>query len=59
VLSGIPDAAGQIEVSVTVRIEREVRNLDERMLVWGNEKVLSTSVEQVGAANQKFAITVQ
>jgi len=59
VLSGIPDAAGQMEVSVTVRIEREVRNLDERMLVWGNEKVLSTSVEQVGAANQKFAITVQ
>ncbi len=59
VLSGTPDAVGQVEVSVTARIEREVRNLDEKTLAWGNEKVLSTSVERVGAASQKFAITVQ
>jgi hypothetical protein len=36
-----------------------VRKLDEKVLAWGNEKVLSTTIEQVGAATQKFIIEVQ
>jgi hypothetical protein len=59
VLSGTPDVAGKVEVAVSARIERDVRNLDEKVLVWGNEKVLSTSIERVGAATQKFVIAVQ
>jgi hypothetical protein len=59
VLSGTPDAAGKVNVEVTVTIDREVRKLDERTLSWGNEKVLSTSTERVGAATQKFAIEVK
>jgi len=37
----------------------EVRKLDEKALVWGREKVLSTATERVGAATQRFAIGVQ
>jgi hypothetical protein len=59
VLWGTPDVAGQAEVVVTARIEREVRNLDEKVLAWGNEKVLSTSIERVGVATQNFVIVVQ
>jgi len=59
VLSGTPDAAGKVQVAVTVTIDREVRKLDEKVLAWGNEKVLSTATERVGAATQKFVIDVQ
>jgi hypothetical protein len=59
VLSGTPDVVGKVEVAVTARLEREVRNLDEKVLVWGNEKVLSTRIERVGAATQTFVIAVQ
>lgn len=59
VLSGTPDAAGKVDVAVTVTIDREVRKLDERALSWGNEKVLSTTTERVGAATQRFVIDVQ
>jgi hypothetical protein len=58
-LSGTPEAAGKVEVAVTATIDREVRNLDEKVLVWGNEKVLSTATEPVGTATQKFVIDVQ
>jgi hypothetical protein len=59
VLSGTPDIAGKVDVAVVVHIEREVRNLDEKTLAWGNEKVLSTSVKQVGAPTQKFIVEVR
>ena len=59
VLSGTPDVAGNAEVLVTALIEREVRNLDEKTLAWGNEKLLSTRVERVGAASQKFILSVE
>jgi hypothetical protein len=59
VLSGTPDAAGKVQVAVTVTIDREVRKLDERTLSWGNEKVLSTTTERVGEATQRFVIDVQ
>jgi hypothetical protein len=59
VLSGIPDVAGRAEVAVTATIDREVRKLDEKALVWGREKVLSTASERVGTANQAFVIEVR
>ena len=33
--------------------------VDGDVLVWGNEKVLSSAVEQVGVATQRFTITVE
>jgi hypothetical protein len=59
VLSGIPDTAGRADVEVAVAIDREVRSLDEKVLAWGNEKVLSTSSVRVGGATQQFAIDVK
>jgi len=59
VLSGSPDAAGRVEVAITATIERQVRLLDEKALVWGREKVLSTTTKRIGTATQKFAINVQ
>ena len=59
VLSGTPDAAGKVQVAVTATIDRQVRKLDEKALVWGNEKVLATTTERVGTATQKFVIDVQ
>ena len=59
VLSGTPDVAGRVEVVVTACIERNVRTLDEKTLAWGNEKVLSTAIERVGTATQKFVIEVR
>ncbi|HEY2953326.1 MAG TPA: hypothetical protein VGK40_12120, partial [Verrucomicrobiae bacterium] len=58
-LSGTPDVAGRFEVEVAARIERIVRTLDETTLTWGNEKVLSTSTERIGAATQNFVIVVR
>jgi len=49
---------GRAEVTVTVTIDRQVRRLDEAILRWGNEKVLSVDVERVGVATQKFIIDV-
>ena len=59
VLSGIPDTAGRAQVVVTATIDRNVRNLDEKALVWGVEKVVSTTTERVGVSTQKFVIDVQ
>ncbi len=57
-LSGTPDAAGKFEVEVTATIDPQVRELDEGVLGWGNEKLLSTSTERVGSASQRFVIEV-
>jgi hypothetical protein len=45
-------------VEVTAALDREVRKLDVPTLSWGNEKVISTAVERVGTATQRFTITV-
>lgn len=58
VLSGTPDVPGRADVIVTVTIDREVRKLDEAVLRWGGEKVLSVDIEQVGMTTQKFVIDV-
>jgi hypothetical protein len=58
VLSGTPDVSGKADVTVTVTIDRQMRKLDEAVLRWGNEKVLSVNTEPVGAATQKFVIDV-
>ena len=57
-LSGVPDRPGKVAVVVTAKIERDIRNLDLRMLSWGVEKVLSTNTQELGVATQKFAIDV-
>ncbi len=59
ILTGTPYAPGKAEVVVAVAIDREVRELDQKVLVWGNEKVLSTGIERVGEAVQQFIIDVQ
>ncbi len=46
-------------MAVTATIDRQVRKLDEKALIWGGEKVLSTTTERIGAATQKFVIDVQ
>jgi len=58
VLSGTPDVPGRSDVTITVTIDRQVRKLDEAVLRWGGEKVLSMDTEHVGAATQKFIIDV-
>ena len=58
VLSGTPDVPGEVEVVVTVVIDRQVRKLDEAALRWGREKTLSVDTERVGTATQKFVIDV-
>ena len=59
VLSGTPAAAGKVKVAVTAVIDHNVRKLDESKLIWGQEKILSESVERVGEATQKFAIEIR
>jgi hypothetical protein len=59
VLSGIPDGSGKAEVIVSAAIDRETRRLDEKVLAWGNEKVLSTTTERVGSSTQHFVIDVR
>jgi hypothetical protein len=58
-LSGTPDAAGKVDVAVTASIDRQVRQLDPKALIWGGEKVLAVSSEHVGSATQKFVIDVE
>ena len=57
-LSGTPDAAGKVDVAVTVTIDQEVRKLDDGRLGWGVEKVISTSTERVGSATRRYSIEV-
>jgi hypothetical protein len=57
-LSGTPDAAGQVKVAVTATIEREVPQLDENALSWGVYKVAGQSTERVGTATQQFTMDV-
>lgn len=59
VLSGTPDVPGKVEVVVHARIERDVRNLDEPTLKWGNEKVVSVTSQQVGTTTQRFVLDVR
>jgi hypothetical protein len=59
VLTGTPDAPGRMEVTVTATIDRQVRKLDEAVLRWGNEKVLSVDTERVGTATQEFVIDAE
>ena len=58
ILSGTPDAPGKVEIVVTATIDREVRKLDDAILKWGNEKVISNTIERVGSGTQEFMIEV-
>lgn len=58
ILSGKPDSVGKCEVSVLATIEREERKVDEAALVWGNYKLLGTSIERLTGKPQSFTIDV-
>jgi hypothetical protein len=58
-LTGTPDARGKFTITLTATIDRQVRQLDEKALTWGNEKVLATTTERVGSTSQTFVIEVQ
>jgi hypothetical protein len=58
VLSGTPEVPGRADVAVTVTIDRQTRQLDEAVLRWGGEKVLSVDTERVGVATQEFVVDV-
>lgn len=58
-LSGTPEAAGKVEVTLRASIDRQVRALDHTALSWGREKLVSTSTERVGSTLQKFSIEVE
>jgi hypothetical protein len=53
-----PDAAGIVDVVITVTLERSVRRLDEGRLSWGREHVLEVGKETVGSATQRLRIMV-
>lgn len=57
-LSGTPDAAGKVDVAVTVTIDHEVRKLDDSRLGWGIETVVSTSTERIGSATRRYSIEI-
>lgn len=58
ILSGAPDAAGTIDVEITVTLERSVRRLDDGRLSWGHEHVIGSGDEKVGSATRRLRITV-
>ena len=57
-LSGVPESPGQVVITVSATLDREVRKLDERALSWGQEKTLATSTQRVGVAAQTFTLEV-
>jgi hypothetical protein len=57
-LRGTPDAVGRAEVIVTALIAREVPQLDEVALSWGQYKEVGKTTERVGTASQRFTIEV-
>jgi len=59
VLSGTPTAAGHADVVVTAILSCEKRVISEPDLIWGTDKLISSSIETVGKATQKFTIDVQ
>jgi hypothetical protein len=58
VLSGVPDAPGRAEVAVKALIEHPDRKVDENILSWGNEKVVSETMRQVGTSTQTFFLEI-
>ncbi|HZE98473.1 MAG TPA: hypothetical protein VE981_15680 [Planctomycetota bacterium] len=58
-LSGLPSGARNCEVVVAAAIESEARVLEEKQLVWGVEKVVSSAPRQSAPATQKFTIEVE
>ncbi len=62
-LTGVPDAAGTVDVAVTVTLERSVRRLHDGgrkpwNLGWGKEKTLEIAVEPAGTTTHRFRIVV-
>ncbi|HLY08721.1 MAG TPA: Ig domain-containing protein [Planctomycetota bacterium] len=59
VLSGTPTAAGKAAVTVSATVEKDARVLDEKALVWGVEKVVSTAPEKVAGGILDFVVEIE
>jgi hypothetical protein len=59
VLHGVPDAAGEADVVLTVALERPVRQLDDSRLSWGHELVTETRTDIVGSAMRRFQLKIE
>ncbi|HEX7896732.1 MAG TPA: hypothetical protein VF950_03175 [Planctomycetota bacterium] len=57
-LRGVPDAAGEIEVVLTVALEKRTRRLNEARLAWGHEVVTGVEAETLGRATRRFRVSV-
>jgi hypothetical protein len=58
-LSGTPTSAGKTAVSVSAAIEKDARVLDEKQLVWGVEKVVSSTPQLAAGGTQDFVVDVE
>ena len=58
VLTGTPDAVGKTDVELLITLEQETRKLDEGLLKWGQEKVVSSGTSKVGSVTERFQIAV-
>lgn len=58
-LSGTPPAPGRVPVAVTATLEVEERRIDEKSLVWGNDKALGTSTKTLGPARLDLVVEVE
>ncbi|HEV3029563.1 MAG TPA: putative Ig domain-containing protein, partial [Planctomycetota bacterium] len=58
-LSGTPTSAGKASVSVSAAIEKDGRVLDEKQLVWGVEKVVSSTPQLAAGGTQDFVVDVE
>jgi hypothetical protein len=58
-LSGIPDAPGRSQVTLSVVLRRKVDELDLERLAWGHRVVTGTTADEEGPATQDFAIDVE
>jgi hypothetical protein len=57
-LSGTPDATGRADVELLVTLEQDIRKLDEALLKWGQEKVVSSGKQTIGSVTGRFQIEV-
>jgi hypothetical protein len=57
-LSGVPDAPGEMDVVVRVTLDRDVRRLNEARLAWGHEVVVGVEPDKRAAATRRFRLCV-
>ncbi|MBN1672988.1 MAG: hypothetical protein JXR37_18225 [Kiritimatiellae bacterium] len=58
VLSGTPDVAGDVRISLTAKTDLDLIRLDLNSLGWGQVKKLGKSTRHIGSTTQEFVIRV-